>query len=1162
MAIFPRNNQIAYLKIDKDINATGITLSTTELEVQGIGATAKLSYTFVPTGAKAQTMYFKSSDINIATVDSNGNIKGVKTGRCTVTVYNATESIVAFCNVTVSIPATSLTVSPTSYTIPNVGDYFTISPTIAPSNTTDTITYKVGNPSILEVFSNGTVVAKAKGSSTVTVTAGSKTATVNVQVGVAVSSLTLNKTSCSFTKESLTETLIPTLLPATASDSRITWSSNNPKVATVSETGIVMSVASGTATITATSVADPTKTATCQVTVSIPPSGIKLNKNNIEFNTLNATSNLIATVLPESANNKTVTWSTSNSAVATVANGVVTSKGYGSCTITATNASGQSTTAIILVHVGVQSLTLLPSTLTLNKIGDTASLTANISPSNAHNQTLTWSSSDSTIVSVTNGILVAKKSGTVTITATAVTGAKATASVTVKVPVESVTLSKNLYETNTPSGSFTLTATVLPTNSTIRTVTWSTSNPNVATVTNGVVTIKGFGETIIKATSDGKTDECIVRVKEILLEKIVLEQTSCKFSELNQTFQIQYSLLPTNVYNKTITFTKVAGDFTVSPTGLVTCYGLNGGTIRIQGSNNVYEMFTVRIDSVNIANIIYREKIANLRASMQTASNKIAQTKTDIAKDDINKVIQDLQDGYNKEIGELDKAVTNIKDNVLAGIEDNVLDEIEKAKIEASLSTLATEKMDVDAQYNKVYGNQDLVDTTTSAPKTNLKNMYDQYVKFYNYLIGAINDVLEATEITDNTKSVLNSRFNNHDLAYSYFKSALQTAINAISSRKAELAVSEAKNYTDAKIQIESDRITSTVSSVNKLNQQMSTAQSTITQLSNSITSKVDVNGVQSVIQQDPTSIKIGFNKISNVVEITSNGINLRTSSGSLHTQLYQGTVQFMRQSNTNVSLGKFQRNKWTGTSVEGLFCNMDLNTTFGVGFWDGNYYMSPFVVAGSTIKLSETTVHKGLNLLAPLYMNRYSISEVGNISAVKLTVSSSVTNGMFICAANYVKAPYVQAVNQMHAPEFVKTRVTYNEQYNAKTKSVETVKNEINTLVTDTITPNIEFVGSRYLKDSCKVEIPDTLKQLGQGHYVIQLTPIGKKDIFVSEKTSDYFIVEGDECDFDFVVKMLSQANTKILTTDEIDQQARIIEQSKEEKPLPMIKFSPDEFK
>jgi uncharacterized protein YjdB len=137
------------------------------------------------------------------------------------------------------------------------------------------------------------------------------------------------------------ETLTATVKPYEATNKAILWSSSNESVATVDENGRVTGASAGTATITATTV-DGGKTAKCQITVrsSIRVTGVWLNKY---YDSLKAgqSGKLYATVFPYNANNKDVTWSSSNNSVVTVdANGKYTAKKVGTARITVTTADG------------------------------------------------------------------------------------------------------------------------------------------------------------------------------------------------------------------------------------------------------------------------------------------------------------------------------------------------------------------------------------------------------------------------------------------------------------------------------------------------------------------------------------------------------------------------------------------------------------------------------------------------------------------------------------------------------------------------------------------------------------------------------------------------------------------------------------------------------
>lgn len=171
------------------------------------------------------------------------------------------------------------------------------------------------------------------------------------------------------------------------------------------------------------------------------------------------------------------------------------------------------------VPIAVTSVTLDSTSITLLE-GENHNLTATISPSNAENQKVLWSSNNSSVASVKDGIVTAIKVGIATITAKSNDGGKtATCTVTVEaktIPVTGVTLDKTSYEM-TEGDEITLTATVNPENATNKNVSWSSSNAAVASVDNGKVTALKAGTTIITVkTEDGnKTATCEVTVREI-----------------------------------------------------------------------------------------------------------------------------------------------------------------------------------------------------------------------------------------------------------------------------------------------------------------------------------------------------------------------------------------------------------------------------------------------------------------------------------------------------------------------------------------------------------------------------------------------------------------------------------------------------------------------
>ena len=300
-----------------------------------------------------------------------------------------------------------------------------------------------------------------------------------------------------------TLTLKATVFPSDLSDDDVTWKSSNTEVATVTSTGKVKGVKTGTATITCTSKATGAK-ATCKVTVG----SVKLNQTEIVVEK-NKTKTLTATVNPSTLTDKTVTWTSSNTAIATVSSkGKVKGVKTGTATITCTSkATGLSATC----EVTVGSVKLDQTEVAVNK-GKTVTLTATVYPSTLTDKSVTWTSSNTAIATVSSkGKVKGVKTGTVTITYTSnATGLSATCEVTVgsvKLDQTEVTVKKGK--------TVTLKATVYPSTLVDKSVTWKSSNKSIATVTTGGK-VKGVkaGTAKITCTSNatGLSTTCIVTV--------------------------------------------------------------------------------------------------------------------------------------------------------------------------------------------------------------------------------------------------------------------------------------------------------------------------------------------------------------------------------------------------------------------------------------------------------------------------------------------------------------------------------------------------------------------------------------------------------------------------------------------------------------------------
>ena|GEM_PF-1024873 len=227
------------------------------------------------------------------------------------------------------------------------------------------------------------------------------------------------------------ETLVATVVPYTAPDLRVTWSSSNTSVATVTN-GVVTAVGPGIATITVTTV-EGGKTASCEVSVVSLVTGVILDRTAASI-LFGQTLQLTETVLPVNAGNKNVTWTCDSPFVASVdQNGLVTTVGTGSAIITVTTEDGRfSATCQVLVTTPVSRIVMNPTTVSIES-GDMYMLEATVEPFNA-SPAIQWSSSNTAVATINQaGILRGVGAGTATITVAALDGSGVTGTCSVTV---------------------------------------------------------------------------------------------------------------------------------------------------------------------------------------------------------------------------------------------------------------------------------------------------------------------------------------------------------------------------------------------------------------------------------------------------------------------------------------------------------------------------------------------------------------------------------------------------------------------------------------------------------------------------------------------------------------------------------------------------------
>jgi uncharacterized protein YjdB len=373
----------------------------------------------------------------------------------------------------------------------------------------------------------------------------------------------------------------------------VTWASTNPGVATVNGSGLVSGVAAGAATLTA-ACEGQSGTAALTVTV-VPVAAIAVSPATASV-TAGQTVQLTAT--PKDANGnpltgRTVTWGTSNAAVAAVSgSGLVTGGAAGSATITASSEGKNGTAALTVTPVPVASVTVSPAAPSV-LVGQTVQLAATLKDANGNALTgrvVTWATSNAGVATVSgSGLVTSVTAGTATLTATS-EGKSGTAALTVStVPVATVTVTP-ASASLLVGGTAQLTATMRDSAGgllTGRTIVWASSNTAVATVSaTGLVTAKAAGSATITATSEGKSATAAITVTVAPVASVTVSPATASL-QTGQTVQLTATPKDASgnpLSGRVVTWASSAPAVaTVNGSGLVT--GVAAGTATITATS-------------------------------------------------------------------------------------------------------------------------------------------------------------------------------------------------------------------------------------------------------------------------------------------------------------------------------------------------------------------------------------------------------------------------------------------------------------------------------------------------------------------------------------------------------------------------------------------------
>ncbi|MCI9615076.1 MAG: hypothetical protein HFG93_07975 [Dorea sp.] len=508
------------------VPVTGISLNKMTASIAR-GTSEQLTAVLAPADADS-TITWTSSNPAVASVSVDGTVTAVTAGSTVITA--SAEGKSASCTVTVTVPLNGITITGGVSAIKK-GTTTKLDVTYDPADTTDSkaVTWTTSDSKIATVDSTGLVTAVADGTVTITAKVGSKTATHVITVKeVKLTAISIKPATTIHRGEN--EKLTVAYTPEDTTDDRtVTWTSTDTNVAVVDGDGNVTAKAKGQAIIKA---AVGSLEAQCTVTVDAPLESINPTKPSIDL-IKNQTEKITYKLNPEdTTDDKTVTFASSAEDVVSVGpDGTLTAKKEGTATVTMTGANGiTATVAVNVKEIPIDQVVLDKNNAEIEK-GETTSLTATIGPENNtdDDKQIRWESSDTSIVTVDKAITnpgesvtitATNKGGKAVITAKAANGTSAVCEINVPIHIESISMDseRTINRGTTEMLEETLKLTFNPENTTDeRTLTWTSSNPAVATVDAGTGMIHPLKEGTTKVTAttvNGKTAEADITVKE------------------------------------------------------------------------------------------------------------------------------------------------------------------------------------------------------------------------------------------------------------------------------------------------------------------------------------------------------------------------------------------------------------------------------------------------------------------------------------------------------------------------------------------------------------------------------------------------------------------------------------------------------------------------
>ncbi len=566
-----------------------------ESKTLAIGAYTTLHAEITPKNLVNVNLQWKSSDESVVTIVESSaltaTIQGVSGGHAVISAINQDNVVVGYCHVSVQQPVTGITLSETNITIDLKTTRLQLRATVAPEDALNkTVIWSSTDTSIATVDQNGLVTIRKAGKTSIIATSQdtpSITAVCNIIVNIPVSSVALDETTKTmYVGQSARLSYV--LLPTNASNNTVTWLSTNTSVATVDKTGLVVAKSVGSAVIILKTLENG-QSVYCNITVRQTATGIKLDAATLNLKA--GESHIFKpTLTPKNSTDNTIVWESSDTKVATVdEDGKVIAKSAGSAIIMARLDTGATAYCKVNVTLPVSGLLLSFSDKSIY-VGEKFKLKVSVTPSSATNLGVTWKSSNTSIATVNeDGEVEGIAGGTAIITCTTKDGGfSATCVINVLESVSSISLNYQTYYLGIDKTVF-LVATVTTPTASNKDVYWSTSNSDIATVSQkGKVTGRKLGNVTITATSlDGTEVEASCEIQVVNpVESVSLNKTTISLL-VGQTKKLKATVGPKNATIKATKWTSSDPSVAiVDEDGEVIAIKAGSTTITAEASDN------------------------------------------------------------------------------------------------------------------------------------------------------------------------------------------------------------------------------------------------------------------------------------------------------------------------------------------------------------------------------------------------------------------------------------------------------------------------------------------------------------------------------------------------------------------------------------------------